>query len=143
MQEFICKICEQGVINVIQAELGNKILMSRIGSPSAPFAKTPFQHYLVADGLPWHGLMARMGNSLANRPVLPARRPGPDFQMGDFVRIQRNMVVGNNRVPAGAVGLVTAVHDNPVLVGVTFPENPPVMMSIARYELRPAAALMA
>ncbi len=96
---------------------------------------------MVADGLPWHGLMARMGNSLANRPAQPARRPGSDLQMGDFVRIQRNMVVGKNRVLAGAVGQVTAVHDNPVLVGVTFSEHPPVMMSIARYELRPAALM--
>jgi hypothetical protein len=117
--------------------------MSRTGPPSGPSGKPPLQQYLVPNGVPWHGLMARMGSSLANRPAIPARRPGPDFQMGDFVEIQRNMVVGKNRVLAGAVGQVTTVHDNPVLVGVTFPENPPVMMSIARYELRPAAALMA
>jgi hypothetical protein len=115
--------------------------MSRIASPPAPTSKAPLQHYLVRSGVGWHGLMARMGHSLANRPALPARRPGPDFQMGDFVRIQRNMVVGKNRVLAGAVGQVTTRHDNPVLLGITFPENPPIVISIARYELHPAALM--
>ncbi len=76
-------------------------------------------------------------NSFANdnRAAQMPSSSGRTFHSADLVEIRRNLVVGQDLIPQGAVGKITIVREPARLYDVCFPAQKDITITIAHHDL--------